>query len=484
MVGDVSTGRPPAAAAPPATGGAAAGRCRCVGGRCSLAAVAGLALLVAFPPYGLWWLAPVGVALLAAGRAPAGGCAAGAGLGVLAGLVFFVPLLAWTNLHAGTVPWLLLSGAAGRATSALLGAGRAPGSARWSTRWRWAWPLADRRCCGSAQEALRDRAPFGGFPWGRLAFSQADSPLLRLAALGGAPLVTFAVGARRRPAGRAVSLVAARAGPARAGARRPGWPAAGATRAAPVLPAVVAVVAGRRALLVPVHRPGRRRPSRVAIVQGNVPRLGLDFNAQRRAVLDNHVDATLELAARVAAGRAAQPDLVVWPENASDIDPLRNPDAAARDRAAPPTRSARRSWSARCCAAPAPGRSRNAGIVWAAGQPAPDREQLYVKRHPVPFAEYMPLRVDRPDGQRQGRPGAHRLRRRRHARACCGSARRRVGDVICFEVAYDERRPRHGHRRRAAARRADQQRDLRRGRGRASSWRWCGCGRSSTAGTR
>jgi len=43
------------------------------------------------------------------------------------------------------------------------------------------------------QEALRDRTPFGGFPWGRVAFSQGDSPLLMLAALGGAPLVTFGV---------------------------------------------------------------------------------------------------------------------------------------------------------------------------------------------------------------------------------------------------------------------------------------------------
>ena len=32
-----------------------------------------------------------------------------------------------------------------------------------------------------------------GFPWARLAFGQTDGPLLRLAALGGAPLVTFAV---------------------------------------------------------------------------------------------------------------------------------------------------------------------------------------------------------------------------------------------------------------------------------------------------
>ena len=43
------------------------------------------------------------------------------------------------------------------------------------------------------QEALRDRLPYGGFPWVRLAFSQADSPFGRLAALAGAPAVTFAV---------------------------------------------------------------------------------------------------------------------------------------------------------------------------------------------------------------------------------------------------------------------------------------------------
>jgi apolipoprotein N-acyltransferase len=68
----------------------------------------------------------------------------------------------------------------------------------------------------------------------------------------------------------------------------------------------------------------------VAAVQGNVPRLGLDFNAQRRAVLDNHVQETLRLADEVRAGRAAQPQIVVWPENSSDVDPLANPDAVER----------------------------------------------------------------------------------------------------------------------------------------------------------
>ena len=66
-----------------------------------------------------------------------------------------------------------------------------------------------------------------------------------------------------------------------------------------------------------------------------MPRAGLDFNAQRRAVLDNHVQQTLTVAEQVAAGTTPQPDLVIWPENSSDIDPYKNPDAAAAiDRAA------------------------------------------------------------------------------------------------------------------------------------------------------
>jgi apolipoprotein N-acyltransferase len=65
----------------------------------------------------------------------------------------------------------------------------------------------------------------------------------------------------------------------------------------------------------------------VAAVQGNVPRLGLEFNAQRRAVLDNHVRQTVALAEDVRAGKAPQPMIVIWPENSSDIDPLANRDA-------------------------------------------------------------------------------------------------------------------------------------------------------------
>jgi apolipoprotein N-acyltransferase len=183
---------------------------------------------------------------------------------------------------------------------------------------------------------------------------------------------------------------------------------------------------------IPASRPGGVTRT-VAVVQGNVPRLGLDFNAQRRAVLDNHAGATFQLAADVAAGRRPKPDLVIWPENASDIDPLRNPDAAQEIAGA-----------AAAIGAPilvgavlrddTPGAIRNAGILW---QPVtgPDLAQMYVKRHPVPFAEFMPLRPvarlvsDKADLVRNmvagDRPGVVRT----------GPVT--LGDVICFEVAYD-----------------------------------------------
>jgi apolipoprotein N-acyltransferase len=370
----------------------------------------GAALLFAFPPYGLWWLAPVGVALLAV-AVHRRRLRVGAGLGLLAGLVFFLPLLSWTNLHTGDVPWLLLS-VAEAGFVALLGL-----AAAWASplveRHRWSLPLLTG-LLWVAVEAARDRAPFGGFPWGRLAFSQGDSPLLRLAVVAGAPLVTFAVGLVGGLLAAAVL------------AWRSRWTTLGLAGAA------VAVTAA--ALAVPLGQPGGRQVT-VAVVQGNVPRLGLDFNAQRRAVLDNHVSATVGLAADVAAGRRPRPDLVVWPENASDIDPTRNPDAAQRiDQAA--TAVGVPILVGTMLYGPDSDQIRNVGLVWQPGAAAPD-QKFYVKRHPVPFAEYIPLR----DVARMVSDKVDLVQRDMVAGEDPGVLQvgpATVGDVICFEVAYDE----------------------------------------------
>lgn len=400
----------------------------------SVAAVgAGLALLLAFPPFGLWWLAPVGVAALALAVHRRGGWA-GAGLGALAGLVLFVPLLGWTALHVAAGPWLILA-ATQAAYLGLLG-----GLAAWASpladRHRAVWPVLTG-LLWVGQEALRDRTPFGGFPWGRLAFSQSDSPLLRLATAGGAPLVTFAVALAGgllalalctvRPAGR---------GAGRARVRRPGAPALAGGQGVPSLAGAGAVGLVLLAAAAPLPAPDGPTVT-VAIVQGNVPRMGLDFNAQRRAVLDNHVNATVGLAQRVAAGTEQRPDLVVWPENSADIDPLRNADAAARIDLAARAVGVPILVGA-VLAGPRPDTARNAAVVW---DPLTGPGQVYDKRHPVPFAEYLPARAVLAPVARLVTDAADLLRSdfvpgRAPGVLAVGPVA--VGDVICFEVAYDE----------------------------------------------
>ncbi|BCL17741.1 apolipoprotein N-acyltransferase [Micromonospora sagamiensis] len=378
----------------------------------ALAVVAGLALLAAFPPYGWWPLAAVGVAAVAAATHRRR-VRAGAALGFLTGVTLFAPLLAWTNLHTGYLPWVLLS-LSQAAYVALLGAATAYVSPLVDRR-RALWPVATA-LLWVGQEALRDRTPFGGFPWGRLAFSQGDSPLLRLAALGGAPLVTVAVALA---GGLLVTL---------------SWRSWRRPRPHTVAPAVGLVAVVAAALAVPVGVRGGGEQVTVAIVQGNVPRLGLDFNAQRQAVLDNHVEATLDLARQVTAGQARRPDLVVWPENSSDIDPLRDTTAGARISRAADTIGAPILVGA-VLRGPGQGQVRNAGLLWRPGS-GPDTGQLYTKRHPVPFAEYVPMR----DLARMVSKQVDRIRADFVPGATPGVLRTGdavLGDVICFEVAYD-----------------------------------------------
>ncbi|MFC9434078.1 apolipoprotein N-acyltransferase [Nocardia sp. NPDC057030] len=300
--------------------------------RSGAAIVGGLLVFGSFPPRPWWFLAPVGIAVLTLIVRDSGRLRSGFGYGLLAGLAFFVPLLPWTGIYVGPVPWLALSTVCA-VYIGLFGVlarlvGRLPGWPLWVAL---AWTTA---------EWVRSSFPFGGFPWGRLAFGQADGWFLSLASIGGAPMVSFAVALTGT--GAAALVVAVRSARAAApvasdaGAREPNRAAADQRRASThrtafVTAAAALVVMPIAGLLLSGTLPDPDQGDRtitVAAIQGSVPRLGLDFNAQRRAVLDNHVRRTKELARAVEAGQAKKPDVVIWPENSSDIDPLRNADAA------------------------------------------------------------------------------------------------------------------------------------------------------------
>jgi apolipoprotein N-acyltransferase len=265
--------------------------------------------------------------------------------------------------------------------------------------------------------------PFGGLPWGRVGFGQPDGPLLPLASIGGEPLLSFATVLAGLALGEVVRRIVRDPGVLR---RRP------VALATPAAILVLTLVAGPLASLVPATPGAPDRTVTIAAVQGNVPRLGLDFNAQRRAVLDNHVRVTEQLAADVAAGKRPKPDLVIWPENSSDIDPLQNPDAAAQiDRAA---RAINVPILVGAVLRNPDGRTTtNSGLVWQPGVGVVERND---KRRLQPFGEYMPWRsffahfssyVDRAGYFVPG-PGT----------GAVDMAGVRVGIAICWEIAFDD----------------------------------------------
>lgn len=370
-------------------------------------AAAGGLLVLAFPPFDLWWLAPLAVTgLLASVELGARGgrvLLRGALVGAVFGLVFFGLLTPWLRV-IGPDAWVLVVGLSA-AFTALFGAGaallvRLPGWPFWVACW-WV-----------AVEALRGRVPFGGFPWGRLGHSQADAPTAAWVSVGGVPLLGFLL-----ILSGALFLVAVRLGVRRQLSRAALAAGAG----------VLIVLSG---LAIPLATDGRQVT--IAIVQGNVPQTGMDAFGQREAVLSAHLEATHQLAEDVRAGTVAAPDVVIWPENASDIDPALDADAfaaidaAVKDVGVPVL-------VGMVVEVDGGERVANQGTVW---DPVTGPGASYVKQNLVPFGEYVPFRstferfisrLDRipRDFVAGDRPGVLDL----------GPVA--VANVICFDVAYD-----------------------------------------------
>lgn len=375
--------------------------------RAALVIAAGFLLYWAGPPRDLWWLVPVAFAVFT-GVVHRRRARAGFGYGLLFGFAFLLPLLGWLQDFLGTQfgpwPWLgvalveaLFFGLAG-AGMALVG--KLPVAPVW---------LA---AVFVAAESLRSAVPFGGFPWGRLAFTQTSGALLPLASWGGTTLVSFAVALT----GASLALLVLRL---RSVPRR--W-------VAPALTAVVPLVAGL--LVMPtVDVEPEVGTARVGVVQGNAPDLGLDLLYADDVLHDNHIRGAHELVAAVEQGRTARPDLVVLPEQIGSWGPGRSdPElSAVTARLGVPV-------VVGGLAQDSGGKLYNKVVRW---DPRHGADGEYTKQHLVPFAETIPMR----SVARWVSPFVDRFKQDMVAGTEPGvldAGPARLGVGLCYDVAYDD----------------------------------------------
>lgn len=370
------------------------------------AALGGLALASAFPALAWWPMVFVAVPLtllsLIGRRAWAAALA-----GLVFGLAFFLVNVSFTARYLGPVPWLALS----IFEAVLTAAAAVPITLayRWLPRvWGGVWVrLIALPALVAALWVLREQLlgtwPYGGFPWGRVGITQAASPLADVASWTGVAGLSFLIVMLCASAVEWVRLRRAR----------------GVRTVLPV--AALAVVL----LAVPQFPTTDAGTMRVAAVQGNGP-AGYFDERSRSAVLNAQLEATAPLFGE-------EMDVLLWPEGGVDSDPTANPGTAA----VLDSLAARLDAPLVIAAVTQRGDEYfNSSLLWEADAENP--VDVYDKRHPVPFGEYVPdrwlYRFFAPELidliQREYTPGT--------AQPFFDVNDVGVGLAICFDVIYDD----------------------------------------------
>jgi apolipoprotein N-acyltransferase len=293
-----------------------------------LSALSGVLLSAAFEPVGKWWVAPIALAVhmyaLSLTQKK-----------VLSVFIFAATLnlivLHWSSTFVGSVPWLILALGLSLFYLPLSLVSR--------------WGMSSYPMIFILMEEVRNRFPFGGFGWVRVAYTQADAPYSKIAAIGGAS---------------ALSALAVLLGLILFYASTKKW------STVTLFPFLL--------LLIPVNVTAIGATN-VLMIQGNVPQMGLDFNSRAKAVFNNHFEKT-----ESELKKDSNVDFVLWPENSVDVDPFQNTDVRqSLDSIQKPLIIG---------AIVEKGNSiLNTSILW-----GDDLPPTYIKQHLTPFGEYIPLR--------------------------------------------------------------------------------------------
>ncbi len=299
-----------------------------------VASLAGVLFSFSFEPLGFWFLAPIAYAIFL--RI----CQNGDHLyrrAFLFGFTSSAITLWWAGKYVGLLPLFFLAllhglfylpiGLIGRYTKNIL----------------WFIPVL------LIIEEIRALFPFGGFSWMRIAFSQADAPYASVISLGGTLFLSAWV--------LSISYMMIR------------------MRKRFVLPFALVILLP---LLLNNSYSSQDRISFVGI-QGNTPSVGLTFNDRAEAVFNLHVDQTKKLL-------PASADVVIWPENAIDVDPFVN--ARVRSEIESLTATLEMPLIAGAVTRQS-GQLENASIMY---NKSGEVVSYYSKQYLTPFGEYIPLR--------------------------------------------------------------------------------------------
>ena len=330
--------------------------------RIPLGIFGGLLGLYAFPTENQFWIAPLIPAVIFIASLGAT-FPQGLLIGFLAGQAFYISHIEWLSLYLGPVPLLALStlmsfyfALATALTSWLYGRLKPKGLGllRFAFAASGIWTL---------REWLSSNFPYGGFPWSRLAMTQSGSFMGHWVYWGGMSLLSFAIALL----GGLIALAVINAKQIRRRAK------------------LAFAITGAAAVLIPLVTPlglgtSKIGEATIAAVQGNA-NAGLFSNLSQGTILENHIAAT-----KPVIDSGAKVDLLVWPENASDVDPLRSDLARQKitqiaDEIDAPfifgtvTKRGNDTY--------------NSTLLW---EPGVGPVDYYDKRRPVPFAEYVPDR--------------------------------------------------------------------------------------------
>jgi len=300
-----------------------------------------------FAPVEIWIFFPIAIALIIK-RIHKKSFKSRAIDGFLFSLGFTLPLLHWSSTYVGIWPWIILG-----VGQALLIAPFA-----WVANQRGLVLLITMPSLWVIFEWFRTNYPFGGFGWGRAGFIAVGTPFSQMLSLGGVPLASFTVVFLGVLLYLAFIKFNFR-----------------------YLPLLLIVFAN---LFIPNAASNVNNVLRVAAVQGSVPDLGLDFNSQRMAVLNNHLELTKNWKSQANRPANFKPDLFIWPENASDVNPL----TEAKDQINDLVNSLDTPLVVGGVGS-SNSRPTNLSIFW---EPRSEPTNIYSKRHLAPFGEVMPLR--------------------------------------------------------------------------------------------